>query len=67
MYSRSTMHLLLKSTFLYNDMVYLNRPVTRELDQHTVVDRRERERERTKESSEGREAKPWRRGVDVKV
>ncbi len=67
MYSRSTMHLLLKSSFLYNDLPYLNRPVTRELDQHTVVERRERERERTQESNEGREAEPWRRGLDVKA
>jgi hypothetical protein len=67
MYSRSTMHLLLKSGFLYNDLVYLNRPVTRELDQQTVVERRERERERTQESNEGREAEPWRRGLDIKA
>ena len=67
MYSRSTMHLLLKSAFLYNDLAYLNRPVTRELDRNAVVDRRERERERTQESSEGREAEPWRRGVNVKA
>jgi len=67
MYSRSTMHLLLKSAFLYNDLVYLNRPVSRELDQNTVVNRRERERERTQESREGREAKEWRRGLDIKA
>ena len=67
MYSRSTMHLLLKSAFLYNDLAYLSRPVTRELDHNTVVNRRERERERTQESSESREAKEWRRGLDVKA
>ena len=67
MYSRSTMHLLLKSGFIYNDLAHMNRPVTRELDQKTVVDRRELERERTRESSEGREAKEWRRGVDIKA
>ena len=67
MYSRSTMHLLLKSAFLYNDLVYLNRPVTREMEQITLAERRERERERTQESNEGREAEPWRKGLDVKA